>query len=109
MNVMILFALCFIVSPALFFVAWRYRDMAQMHCLFAAFFAAVGIALAGVGANWSMQLSFALVWLGWVCALVASTALLEQKLFKTRISRTIGAVGATTPWFGFASAQIITG
>lgn len=109
MSINVLFALCFGASPALFFIGWRFRDMPMIHCLFAALFAACGMALSGVGAGWSALASFALIWLGWICVLVAGTALLEETVFKTRISRTIGAVGATTPWFGFASAQFLTG
>lgn len=78
-----------------------------MHCLFAALFAAGSIALAGIGATWSGHTAFALIWLGWICILIAGAAALEQRSRRARLSRIVGMLGATVPWFGFAAADML--
>ncbi len=109
MSAYTLYALCFVAGPALFFVIWRFRTVPQMHCLFAALFAAFSIALSAIDSTWSNYASFGALWLGWILILVAGAAVIEQKSGLVRLSRVIGSVGVTMPWFGFAMAEMVVG
>ena len=117
MIVILLFVMAFILGPALFLVLAQFDGRAWPLALIASSMAAVSLALrneVGVILGTAPRTLFAslmLIWLAWVLVLV----LVVRAARRTwpgrgprRIARAFGAMGTTLPWFGFATAQMMS-
>lgn len=112
----VLFLLAFVAGPALYF--WLLRHNRQVWPLA---LVAVLLAVMSFGVRHGTALPFGsdaarsgesvlLLWLAWVLVVVLVVQVLGRA-FASPVarnrSRTLGAVGTTLPWFGFAAAQMM--
>lgn len=109
MTDLLLFSLCFLLGPALYFGLWRVCPQPRRMALFASVCAGTALLLWVSGPIWSQPASMALVWLSWVAMLTAGGLTLRAVYGWRRVARALGAMGVTLPWFGFATAQLMVG
>lgn len=109
MNLLALFAICFIAGPIVFLLSWRHFAAPHTLALFALLCVFASTVLAGIAQPWAASLSLGMIWLGWICVLAAGAQTCAQIFGGPRLSRMVGAVGVTLPWFGFATAQWMVG
>lgn len=119
MALAIIFGIVFVLGPALFHGLIRPRpSVRQFRALIAIMLGCVALSfvLRFVPAPWGasaaqIALSMVLIWVAWIAIL----ALLVQRLRGLdprppmhRWSAIFGAIGTTIPWFGLASARMMT-
>ncbi|MEP4198461.1 MAG: hypothetical protein ABJL99_22810 [Aliishimia sp.] len=121
MYFFVLFIVVFVIGPLLFRSGLNHADLVNKARFLMLVPALLGVAGWGAkvlaGAAWGRKLwatvpGIALVWLGWIGLLVFCAARI-QVLIPSAIgrkwTRALGAIGTTVPWFGLASAQMMTG
>lgn len=106
---MVLFFLCFLLGPALYFGLWQVCPRPRQMALFATLCGVTALFVWAMGLEWSQPLSIGLVWLSWVAMLTAGGLTLRAVYGWKRVGRALGAMGVTLPWFGFATAQMMVG
>lgn len=119
MDLFVLFLVVFVVGPLLFRSGLNHVDTLNKARFLMLVPAVLGLAGWGakiaVGAAWGRELwatvpGIALVWLGWIGLLVYGAARIQFLVPDIRVrklTRALGAIGTTVPWFGLASAQMM--
>ncbi|SMX26476.1 hypothetical protein TRP8649_00555 [Pelagimonas phthalicica] len=113
-NVLIAFGMTFVVGPVLAALLLRMPPRVWVIALLA-----VGVVGATFVANWltsqsqmSPYASLAAMWLAWVLAVSMVGLALRKRIENPRLRRWVTLVtllATTLPWFGLATAQIISG
>jgi len=114
--VYVLFAMAFVLGPALFLVMSRRDGRRWPLALVASVMVILSFALRNEASLSvfpdlvQVFASVALIWVAWVLVLVIVAQALRATYPTSamrRWSRVIGAMGTTVPWFGFAAAQMM--
>ncbi|MEL6617843.1 MAG: hypothetical protein AAFY39_13295 [Pseudomonadota bacterium] len=112
----LLFVMAFVLGPALFLALEQFDGRAWPLALIASSMAAVSFALRNEvsvmlgAAPGTLFASLMLIWLAWVLVLVLVVRAARRTWpgrTPRRVARSIGAMGTTVPWFGFAAAQMM--
>ncbi len=115
----ILFGVIFVVGPMAFLTALRAGPTPgtiRRTALIAAVFAVCGMAVRfGLPARWGADAAttwagIGLIWAAWIAILALGAQALRRAYPRPvtyRATRVLGAVGATVPWFGLASARLM--
>lgn len=116
MMVVVLYAMAFVVGPALFLILGRRQGRRWPLALGASICAALSYALRSdlrvtlAPDPAPLFASVALIWLAWIFVLsMVMRGVLATRPTRTlrRISRAVLAMGTTVPWFGFATARYL--
>ncbi|MFL4469249.1 hypothetical protein ACERZ8_04945 [Tateyamaria armeniaca] len=113
---LVLFTMAFVLGPALFLALVRY-DIRRLPLALIASVLVIASFVLRSEASLTLGidpvpvfLSILSIWLAWILVLVVVTRAVRAAYpgaAARRWSRSIGAMGTTVPWFGFAAAQMM--
>lgn len=106
MSTLWLYLVVFVGGPGLFLLCW-YRSADPRGLAAGALVSSLGgPALQFLGSGWGTSIAaVGLVWLGWVLVMAAGAlSIARSQAQYATLSRIVGAIGTTIPWFGYALA-----
>jgi len=110
MSVFQLFFLCFLVGPLCYFFLWRALNAPRFLACCGLILTVASLSLPAVWAGVdTAAYATGLIMAGWVCCIASGAMLCAHLTSRKHLSRAIGALGVTLPWFGFAAAQAVSG